>query len=113
MLVAVPVLDHDVAPRFGFADSFLIGEIQDGRVVRVDQVEALLRGFVNRLDALRRLGVEVVLCGGFNRTFLPLAEEFQIRVHAGVAGEARLVLESYARSAAARATPAAYQEAEQ
>ena len=113
MLVAVPVLGHDVAPRFGFADSFLIGEIQQGRVVRVDQVEALLRGFVNRLGALRRLGVEVVLCGGFNRKFLPLAEEFRIRVHAGVAGEARTVLDSYARGEVAPDIPAGDKEGEQ
>jgi predicted Fe-Mo cluster-binding NifX family protein len=97
MLVAVPLLGSEVAPRFGFADSFLIGEIEDGRVVCVDRVEALLRGFVNRLNALRGLGVDVILCGGFNRAFLPLAEDFEIGVLAGAFGDARQVLEGFAR----------------
>jgi len=100
LLIAVPVLGDDVAPRFGVADSFLIAEIEGRRIVQVDRVEAVLRGFVSRLGALRDLEVELLLCGGFNRAFLPLAEEFGIRVVTGVAGEAQLAIEGFAINSA-------------
>jgi len=105
MLVAVPILDGHVAPRFGFADSFLIGEIAGGRVTRVDRIQVMHRGFAGRLGALRGLGVEVVVCGGFNRAFLPLAEELEMRVLAGVAGEARRAMDEFAAGRLVAAGP--------
>ncbi len=100
MLVAVPLFGQDVAPRFGFADSFLIAEIVDNQVLRADQVVTIADGWVSRLGQLRDLGIEVLLCGGFNRAFVPLAEELGVSVLAGLVGEARQVLEAFARGEA-------------
>ncbi len=100
MLVAVPLFGQDVAPRFGFADSFLIAEIEDRQLVRTDQVATVADGWANRLGELRDLEVEVLLCGGFNRAFVPLAEDLGISILAGLAGNARQIVEAFARGEA-------------
>ncbi len=100
MIVAVPLFGQDVAPRFGYADSVLVAEIEDGRVVRVDNVRLGPAGWPSRLGQLRSLGVDTILCGGFNRCFMPLAENLGINVLAGLRGQARQVLEAFARGEA-------------
>ena len=105
MLVAVPLFGQDVAPRFGYADSFLVAEIEDERVVRVDNVRLEFAGWPNRLGQLKGLGVDTILCGGFNRCFMPLAEDLGIRVLAGVKGQARELLEAFAQGEAIETFP--------
>ncbi len=100
MLVAVPLFEYDVAPRFGFADTFLIAEIAEKQVVREDQVVTVTGGWANRLGKLRDLDVKVLLCGGFNRAFVPLAENLGITVLAGLTGNAHQLVEAFARGEA-------------
>ncbi|MCP4600026.1 MAG: hypothetical protein GY847_05720 [Proteobacteria bacterium] len=97
MLVDVPLFGQDVAPRFGFAERFLIAEILFEKLVREDDIELAVKGWVDRLGTLKNLGVDTVLCGGFNRLFLPLAQDLGIEVIAGVVGNARQELEAFAR----------------
>ena len=97
MLVAVPLFGQDIAPRFGYSDSFIVAEIEDKRVIRVDNVRLNFAGWPDRLGQLKTLGVNAILCGGFNRCFIPLAEDLGIRVLAGLRGEAFQVLEAFAR----------------
>ncbi len=100
MRVAVPLFGQDVAPRFGYADGFLIAEIADEQVIRADQIATVTDGWMNRLGELRDLGVEVLLCGGFNRAFVPLAEDLGINVLVGLIGNARQVVKAFARGEA-------------
>ncbi|MCP4600425.1 MAG: hypothetical protein GY847_07825 [Proteobacteria bacterium] len=97
MLVAIPLFGQDVAPRFGFAERFLIAEILFEKLVRENDIALATKGWVSRLGALKDLGVDTVICGGFNRLFLPLAQDLGIDVIAGVSGNARQVLEAFAR----------------
>ena len=105
MIVAVPLFGQEVAPRFGFAESFLVAEIENEQVVRADLIATEFRGWVNRLSELRNLGVEVILCGGFNRAFLPLAEDLGIHVMAGLAGDAHRAVEAFSRGDAQPTLP--------
>jgi predicted Fe-Mo cluster-binding NifX family protein len=97
MRVAVPVFGQDVAPRFGFAEEFLVADISNGNVVRESLISVSDAGWYKRLAELKGLGVELLLCGGFNRRFEPLAQTLGIEVVAGLAGEVSTLLESYAR----------------
>ena len=51
-----------------------------------------------RLERLSAAGVRVLLCNGFNRSFLPLAESFGIRVIFGLAGEAERLIDAFLRN---------------
>ena len=97
MRVAVPLFGQDVAPRFGFANTFLIAEIEDSGVSRTQEISIDTTGWSSRLGELRDLGIDVLLCGGFNREYAPLAEDFGIDVHAGLTGDAHRVVEAFSR----------------
>jgi predicted Fe-Mo cluster-binding NifX family protein len=97
MIIAVPLFGREVAPRFAFADRFLIAEIED-RSPGLEREEAFTGSCPDRLLALSRAGVEVLLCGGFNRRFVPLAVSVGIRVVYGLGGDARELVAAYTRN---------------
>ena len=86
-----------MAPRFGFANKFFLAELVDGQVVSVNHREIITNSWASRLGELRNLNVEVIVCGGFNCMFVPLAEALGIRVITGLTGNAREAVESFAR----------------
>ena len=97
MKVAVPLFGTRVAPRFGFAEQLLFADISDGRVDQTTVVTMVAAGWHDRLTGLRDLGAELILCGGFNRRFEPLAHSLGISVIAGLVGDASDLVETYAR----------------
>jgi predicted Fe-Mo cluster-binding NifX family protein len=97
-MLGVPLHGDDVAPRFCSADRFLIAELDGGRVRRVRQLSIPEEAWSERLGRLSAAGVRVLLCGGFNRSFLPLAESFGIQVIFGLAGEAERLVDAFLRN---------------
>jgi predicted Fe-Mo cluster-binding NifX family protein len=93
-MLAVPIHGDDVAPRFCSADQFLIAELDGGRVRRLAIPD---EAWPTHLERLSAAGVSVLLCGGFNSRFLPLAEGLGIRVISGLAGEAEQLIDAFAR----------------
>ena len=96
MRAAVPMFEENVAPRFGFAERFLVGDIDQHQVVHAEEVRIDFGGWPARLEAIRHLGVDVLLCCGFNRHYLPLCDTLGVRVIAGLTGDGRELLESFA-----------------
>jgi len=93
--IAVPVFGEDVAPRFCFAREMLVvdldGERETGR-------RFVLFGngrWAQRIRLLEDLGVDVLLCGGFNRRLQPMAVQAGIEVLWGQRGEAETIIEAY------------------
>lgn len=97
-MLAVPLHGDDVAPRFCSADRFLIAELYRGQILRVRQLTPPEEAWSQRLERLSATGVKVLLCGGFNRGFLPLAEGLGIRVISGLAGEAEQLIDAFLRN---------------
>lgn len=78
----------------------MIAEIRNGAVA--SELYIILRGcWPDRLTVLKGIGVRTVLCGGFNRRFVPLATSMGIRVISGFGGDARINIEALARGDAA------------
>ena len=96
-MLAVPLHGDDVAPRFCSADQFVIAELDGGRARRVRRLTIPDVTWSQCLERLSAAGVSVLLCGGFNRSFLPLAEGLGIRVISGLAGEAEQLIDAFAR----------------
>ena len=97
MRIAVPLFGKDIAPRYVYADLFLIAHIEDGQIQKAYTVRLDFLGWPSRLNQLKNLGVDTILCGGFNRWFVPLAEELGLNVIAGNIGDACQVVEAFAR----------------
>ncbi len=93
MRVAIPLFGHTVAPRFLYADTFLIVDIKDGRVIREVNQKAGVPSRTDRVDRLDRLGVEVILCLEFDQPLIRDAQRRDIHVYAGVSGDAHRVIE--------------------
>jgi predicted Fe-Mo cluster-binding NifX family protein len=96
-MLAVPLHGEDVAPRFCAAHEFVIAELDGGRVLRTFRLTLSEEAWSRRLERLSATGVKVLLCGGFNRDFLPRAEALGIRVISGLAGEAERLIDAFAR----------------
>lgn len=96
-MLAVPLHGDDVAPRFCSAERFLIAELDRGHLQRLRQLTLPEEAWSRRLERLSTSGVKTLLCGGFNRDFLPLAEDLGIRVVSGLAGEARQLIDAFLR----------------
>jgi predicted Fe-Mo cluster-binding NifX family protein len=97
-MLGVPLHGDDVAPRFCSADRFMIAELDGNRVRRLRRLSLPEEEWSERLERLSAAGVRVLLCGGFNRSFLPLAERFGIRVVFGLAGEAERLIDAFLRN---------------
>jgi len=96
-MLAVPLHGDDVAPRFCSADRFLIVELDGSPTRSVRRLTISEATWAQCLERLSAAGVSVLLCGGFNRSFLPLAEGLGIRVIFGLAGEAEELIDAFFR----------------
>ena len=89
MRIGVPLFGRDVAPRFCAADRLLLVEVREGRAVSETEVALADEDIPRRLLRLRALEVDRLLCGGFSRRFVPLAETLGIGLVWGLVGDAR------------------------
>jgi predicted Fe-Mo cluster-binding NifX family protein len=96
-MLAVPLLEDDVAPRFCSADQFMLAELDRGQVCGVHRLTLPDEEWFARLERLAAAGVNVLLCSGFNRRFLPRAEGLGIQVICGLAGKAECLIDAFAR----------------
>ncbi len=93
--VGIPLFGTEVSPRFCFADSILVVEVARGRAERRFITSLGDPWLPRRVADLATLGVRTLLCGGFNRTYLPTANRLGIQVITGVSGEAELALAAF------------------
>ena len=95
MRIAVPVFGEDVAPRFCFAREMLVVDLDGDR--ETGRRFVLFGGgrWGQRIRLLEELGVDVLLCGGFNRRLQPMADQAGIKVLWGQRGEAESIVDAY------------------
>ncbi len=86
--VAIPLYGNEVAPRFCFARHMLLAEVAEDEVASRRTMDVSDSGWRARLAMLNDERVSLLLCGGFNRRYLTLAEGFGIFVSWGHAGPA-------------------------
>ncbi len=84
--IAIPLFSDEVAPRFCFARWMLLIEVEDGAVIEREQLDVEGFGWGGRLYLLSQRQVTMLVCGGFNRRYLHLAEALGIFVSWGHTG---------------------------
>jgi predicted Fe-Mo cluster-binding NifX family protein len=95
--IGIPLFGSEVSPRFCFADRILVVEVERGRELRRFVISLRDPWLPGRVSELATLGVRALLCGGFNRTYLPTAEGLGIQVITGVSGDAEAALAAFLR----------------
>jgi predicted Fe-Mo cluster-binding NifX family protein len=94
-VLAVPLRGDEVAPRFCSAHEFLIARLTDNEVTGFEMMSFADEVWARRLERLASMGVTVLLCGGFNRSFLPMAECLGLSVVAGLTGKAEGLVDAF------------------
>jgi len=95
MRLAIPLFGDDVSPRFCFAREMLVVELENRQAIAQQVISLGDTAWPERLTILLAQRVEVLLCGGFPRRYLPVANSAGIRVVVGLRGTAAQVLEAY------------------
>lgn len=75
----------------------LVVEVEEGRETRRFVASLGAPWLPGRVAELAQLGVRTLLCGGFNRAYLPTAERLGIQVMTGVSGDAEKILAAFLR----------------
>jgi len=93
--IALPLHGDDIAPRFCAANRVLIVDVVDGEVAARQVLSLHGDGIPDRVEQLVDLGVVRLLCGGFGRRYLPLAEAHGLQVSWGLWGPAEVRLRAF------------------
>ena len=86
MRAAIAMFGREVSPRFCCAREALIVDVEDGRETSRSTIALGETCNPDRLRLLQAMGVHILVCGGFNRRFMPEAERAGIHVFWGVNG---------------------------
>lgn len=95
MKVAIPTFGPRVSPRFDYAPGLLLINLEDGKVVGSEKFSLQAWDRFQRLQKLRDLGVQTVICGGIDGNSAQILTGYGIRVIAWVAGEADEALQFF------------------
>lgn len=95
MNLAIPTWKNRVSPVFDVANTFRVFTIED-LSVRVLQHIVLHQGSIEaRAEALKRLGVDLVICGTISRAARTSLRQRNIEVQLHICGETEAVVASY------------------
>ena len=97
MKVAIPLFGSRVSPRFGFCQEILIVKIDDGGEIERKNISTEGLGIPQRIEQLKTLGVDTIICGGVNGFYLKQLSAVGFHVIPGVMGEAKEVLDLFQR----------------
>jgi predicted Fe-Mo cluster-binding NifX family protein len=97
MKVAIPIFGPRVSPRFDYAPGLLLFDLEAGRVVGSEKFSLQDWDRFQRLQKLRELGVQTLICGGIDGNSAQILSDYGIRVIAWVAGEADEAMRCFLR----------------
>ncbi len=95
MKVALPVNGQLLSAVLDYATKVLLVDIEDGRVVRRQEVEFCDTSALFRANRLRELSVDTVICGAVSNSLASMAAYGGIEIIAGVTGSVDQVLTAY------------------
>lgn len=97
MKIAIPNFGPRVSPRYDCATSLLLYTVEGAKVVGREEIALHPSAPWQRVDQLRDLGVQAVICGGIDGHSAGILKAHQIRVVSWVAGEAEGALRAFLR----------------
>jgi len=95
MLLAIPLFGPRVSPRFDHAQRLMLVTLEDDRVTAREEVLLGPLAGWQRVEKLKDLGVDLVICGGIDKESACRLNEYHIRVIPLMSGEAIRVLRDF------------------
>ena len=93
--IAIPLFNERVSPRFDCAQSFLLVETEDRRIVESEEVRTGQLSTMERVGKLSDLRVDALICGGIDEVSARRLVHKGIRIYAWITGMARDALSSF------------------
>jgi predicted Fe-Mo cluster-binding NifX family protein len=95
MLLAIPLFGPRVSPRFDHAQRLMLVTLEEGRVTSREEILMTPLASWQRVEQLKELGVDIVICGGIDKESACRLNEYRIRVVPLVSGEAMRALRDF------------------
>ncbi len=97
MKIAIPLFDERISPRFDCAPSVLLITAEDHgkRIMETHTVVLQDSTYIERINRLKKLGADVVICGGISTDMQDLLQAKEITVIPWVTGNARDALQLF------------------
>lgn len=99
VMLAIPIFGNEVAPRFASVSRFILATVNMEGTPILHGLRLPKNGWSCHLQHLATLGVTVLLCGGFNRRYLPFARSLRIQVISGLSGRVDHLVSSFFQDA--------------
>lgn len=95
MKFALALHGNDISPHFGYCETFLVVDTQDGKEISREEVEnpGHQPGLLPRL--LAEEGIECIIAGGMGSRAQRLFSDFGIEVIAGVQGTPNALIDAF------------------
>ena len=95
MRLAIPLFGPRVSPRFDCAPRLLVLSLKNGKVVSREEIPLNLLTAWQRVEKLKELGVQIVICGGIDEGSKCWLVDHKIQVVPLVTGEAGRVIKNF------------------
>lgn len=95
MRIAVTYEDGQVFQHFGHTERFEVYDVENGKVVLKTLVNTNGSGHGALADVLKKLGADVLICGGIGGGAKRALDEAGIKLYGGVTGECDKVIEAF------------------
>lgn len=95
MLLAIPLFGPRVSPRFDHAQRLMLVTLENSRVTSREEILLEPLAGWQRVEKLKDLKVDIVICGGIDRESACRLGEHHIRVISLVSGDAARVLRDF------------------
>ena len=93
--IAVPIWQDRVSPVLDSARSLLIIDLEDGELISKDSVYLSTGNLAERVEIIKNVGVDTILCGALSRSLRDLLARAHIEVYAWLTGKLDEVLAAY------------------
>ena len=95
MKIAVPIWDDKVSPVLDTASKLLILETNDQKKFSLKEADLKEIDISRRCFRIRKLGVDLLICGAVSRSFSDLLKASGIDIIPGISGGIEDILEAY------------------
>lgn len=95
MKLAIPLFGPRVSPRFDYAPRLLVLSLKEGKVVSGKEIPLNPLEAWQRVEKLKELGVEIVICGGIDEGSKCWLVDHETQVIPLVTGEVNRVIKDF------------------
>ena len=95
MRIAVPIWEDKISPVLDTASRLLILEPMDQKKFSRKEAELEDKDISRRCFRIRKLGVDVVICGAVSRPFSDLLQASGVQLIQGISGDVEDILKAY------------------